>query len=157
MFPIKFCTYVQQLLCTCVTVCECVNCEGESVKGYTLTTQSCHGNYYTFDSLREKVFSGFCSGILVKMFSAIPEGGGKEGRGGKDGRGRGREGMRGGGSGKGGRREETGIIQREIESKEHTTTYMYILSHTSTQRRVVQFPFHSFLPMVHWDGMDSGI
>ena len=39
MFPIKFCTYVQQLLCTCVTVCECVNCEGESVKGYTLTTQ----------------------------------------------------------------------------------------------------------------------
>ena len=57
---------------TCVTVCECVNCEGESVKGYTLTTQSCHGNYYTFDSLREKVFSGFWSGILVEMFSAIP-------------------------------------------------------------------------------------
>ena len=79
MFPIKFCTYVQQLLCTCVTVCECVNCEGESVKGNTLTTQSCHGNYYTFDSLREKVFSGFWSGILVKMFSAIPGGGGREG------------------------------------------------------------------------------
>ena len=79
MFPIKFCTYVQQLLCTCVTVCECVNCEGESVKGYTLTTQSCHGNYYTFHSLREKVFSGFWSGILVKMFSAIPGGGGREG------------------------------------------------------------------------------
>ena len=82
MFPIKFCTYVQQLLCTCVTVCECVNCEGESVKGNTLTTQSCHGNYYTFDSLREKVFSGFWSGILVKMFSAIP-GGREGGRGGE--------------------------------------------------------------------------
>ena len=53
-------------------MCECVNCEGESVKGYTLTTQSCHGNYYTFNSLREKVFSGFWIGILVKMFSAIP-------------------------------------------------------------------------------------
>ena len=59
----------------------------------------------------------------------------------------------------GGRREEEGrgVIQREIESKDHTTTYMYILSHTSTQTRVVQFPFHSFLLMVHWDGMDSGI
>ena len=45
LFTIKFCTYVQHLLCTCVhvTVCECVNCDGESVKGYTLTTQSCHG------------------------------------------------------------------------------------------------------------------
>ena len=51
------------------------------MKGYTLTTQSCHGNYCTFDSLREKVFSGFWSGILVKMFSAIPGGGGREGRG----------------------------------------------------------------------------
>ena len=80
MFPIKFCTYVQQLLCTFVTVCECVNCEGESVKGYTLTTLSCHGNYCTFDSLRE-VFSGFWSGILVKMFSVIPGGGGREGGG----------------------------------------------------------------------------
>ena len=30
-----------------------------SVKGYTLTRQSRHGNYYTFDSLREKVFSGY--------------------------------------------------------------------------------------------------
>ena len=39
MFSINFCTYVQQLLCTCVTVCVCVNCEGESVKGYTLITQ----------------------------------------------------------------------------------------------------------------------
>ena len=56
-----------------------------------------------------------------------------------------------------GGREGRGIVQREIESKEHTTTYMYILSHTSTQTRVVQFPFHSFLLMVHWDGMDSGI
>ena len=43
-------------------VCDSVNCEGESVKEYTLTTQSCHRNYYTFDSLREKVFSGFWSG-----------------------------------------------------------------------------------------------
>ena len=110
------------------------------MKGYTLTTQSCHGNNY---SLREKVFSGFWSGILVKMFSAIPGGGGREG--GERGR------------GEGGGKEGRWIIQREIESKEHTTTYMYILSHTSTQTRVVQFPFHSFLPMVHWDGMDSGI
>ena len=70
--------------------------------------------------------------------------------------GRGREGGRGGGEERGGGRERKGgrrgvegrgIIQREIESKEHTTTYMYILSHTSTQTRVVQFPFHSFLPM----------
>ena len=62
-----------------------------------------------------------------------------------------KEGWRGGGE------EGRGIIQREIESKKHTTTYMYILSHTSTQTRVVQFPFHSFLPMIHWDGMESGI
>ena len=74
----------------CVTVCECVNCEGESVKGYAVTTQSCYGNYYTFDSLREKVFSGFWSGILVKMFSAIPGGGGRERQGGgREGRERG--------------------------------------------------------------------
>ena len=88
MFPIKFGTYVQQLyvLCTCVTVCEGGNCEGESVKGYTLTTQSCHGNYYTFDSLREKVFSGFWSGILVEIFSAIPGEGGREGGRGEGGR-----------------------------------------------------------------------
>ena len=46
------------------------------MKGYTLTTQSCHGNYYTLHSLREK---GFWSGILVKMFSAIPGGEGREG------------------------------------------------------------------------------
>ena len=66
------------------------------MKGYTLTTQSCHGNYYTFDSLREKVFSGFWSGILVKMFSAIPGGGGREGGGSEGGEreGRGREGGR---------------------------------------------------------------
>ena len=62
-----------------------------------------------------------------------------------EGEGGGREGGRGEGGGK----EGEGIIQREIKSKEHTTTYMYILSHTSTQTRVVQFPFHSFLLMVH--------
>ena len=74
-----------------------------SVKEYTLTTQSCHRNYYTFDSLREKVFSGFWSGILVKMFSAIPGRRGREGE--REGV---RGGERGGGRGEGGGKEGGG-------------------------------------------------
>ena len=111
------------------------------MKGYTLTTQSCHGNYYTFNSLREKVFSGFWSGILVKIFSAIPAGGGRESwregergeRGGREGKG-GTEGRRDIRKWKEERVRRKSGRKKEVRSRgtggDHTTAY--ILSHTST-------------------------
>ena len=60
-----------------------------------------------------------------------------------------RGGERGGGRGEGGEKEGEGGERDNTESKEHTTTLIYILSHTSTQTRVVQFPFHS-IPSFPW-------
>ena len=107
MFPIKFCTYVQQLLCT--------------------------------------------------MFSAIPGGGGREGgRGEREGEGRregGREGRREGDEGE--RRE--GGMEREGRGRGEERRSLVAFGVASLLKCLVLYPFHSFLPMVHWDGMDSGM
>ena len=78
--------------------------------------------------------------------------GGERGRG----RGGGREGGRGGERGDEGERREGGM-EREGRGRGEERRSLVAFGVASLLKCLVLYPFHSFLPMVHWDGMDSGM